>query len=78
MWLVLAITMKTPAAVRSKMYSVQAMDLGQSKELSRRLAELPGVYEALVMVNEEVVYLKVDMQGFDETSVIKLLEEGVK
>ena len=30
------------------------------------------------MVNEEVVYLKVDMQGFDETSVIKLLEEGVK
>lgn len=77
-WLVLAITMKKPAAVRSKMYSVQAMDLGQSKELSRRLAELPGVYEALVMVNEEVAYLKVDMQGFDETSVIKLLEEGVK
>ena len=77
-WLVLATTMKTPAAVRSKMYSVQAMDLGQSKELSRRLAELPGVYEALVMVNEEVAYLKVDMQGFDETSVIKLLEEGVK
>lgn len=77
-WLVLAITMKTPAAVRSKMYSVQVMDSGQSKELSRRLAELPGVYEALVMANEEVAYLKVDMQGFDETSVIKLLEEGVK
>lgn len=77
-WLVLAITMKTPAAVRSKMYSVQVMDLGQSKELSRRLEELPGVYEALVMANEEVAYLKVDMQGFDETSVIKLLEGGVK
>ena len=27
---------------------------------------------------EEEVYLKEDMQGFDETSVIKLLEEGVK
>ncbi|WP_244072476.1 MFS transporter [Nitrosomonas sp. PY1] len=77
-WLILAITMKAPAAVRSKMYSVQAMDLGQSQELSRRLAELPGVYEALVIVNEEVAYLKVDVQGFDETSVIKLLEEGVK
>lgn len=77
-WLILAITMKAPAAVRSKMYSVQAMDLGQSQELSHRLAELPGVYEALVIVNEEVAYLKVDVQGFDETSVIKLLEEGVK
>lgn len=78
-WLLLAITMKAPAAVRSKMYSVQSdMDLNQSKELSRRLAELPGVFEALVLVNEKIAYLKVDMKGFDETNVIKLLEEGVK
>ncbi|HQU99285.1 MAG TPA: MFS transporter [Nitrosomonas sp.] len=78
-WLLLAITMKAPAAVRSKMYSVHSdMDLNQSKELSRRLAELPGVFEALVLVNEKIAYLKVDMKGFDETNVIKLLEEGVK
>ena len=78
-WILLAITMKAPAAVRSKMYSVHSdMDLNQSKELSRRLAELPGVFEALVLVNEKIAYLKVDMKGFDETNVIKLLEEGVK
>lgn len=74
-WLVLAVTMKAPAAVRSKMYHVQEMDLDKSKELSRQLAALPGVYEALVLVNERVAYLKVDMQGFDEETVIKLLGE---
>ena len=74
-WLILAVTMKAPAAVRSKMYHVQEMDLDKSKELSRQLAALPGVYEALVMVNERVAYLKVDMKGFDEEKVIKLLGE---
>jgi len=30
----------------------------------------------LVLVNERVAYLKVDMKGFDEEKVIKLLEGG--
>ena len=74
-WLILAVTMKAPAAVRSKMYHVQEMDLNKSKELSRELAAIPGVYEALVLANERVAYLKVDMKGFDEEKVIKLLGE---
>jgi len=74
-WLILAVTMKAPAAVRSKMYHVQEMDSNKSNELSRELAAIPGVHEALVLVNERVAYLKVDMQGFDEEKVIKLLGE---
>ncbi|MDO9311536.1 MAG: MFS transporter, partial [Nitrosomonas sp.] len=72
---ILAVTMKAPAAVRSKMYHVQEMDSNKSKELSRELAAIPGVYEALVLANERVAYLKVDMKGFDEEKVIKLLGE---
>ena len=74
-WLILAVTMEAPAAVRSRMYHVQEMDLNKSKELSRQLAAIPGVYEALVLVNERVAYLKVDMKGFDEETVTKLLGE---
>ncbi len=74
-WLICAVTMEAPAAVRSKMYHVQEMDIDQSKELSRQLAAIPGVREALVLVNEGVAYLKVDMKGFDEEQVIKLLRE---
>jgi len=75
LWIVCAITMKAPAAVRSRMYSVHEMGADQSEELSRQLAAIPGVNEVLVLVNERVAYLKVDMQGFDEEQVIKLLKE---
>ncbi len=74
-WLLLAMTMKAPAAVRSKMYAVQAMGLDRSNELTRQLAAIPGVYEALVLIDEKTAYLKVDMKGFDEEKVIKLLGE---
>jgi MFS family permease len=74
-WLVLAATMKAPAAVRSKMYHVEEMDADKSQRLSRELAALMGVHEALVLEDERVAYLKVDMKGFDEEGVIKLLGE---
>ncbi|SET17305.1 Predicted arabinose efflux permease, MFS family [Nitrosomonas marina] len=75
LWFILAYTMKAPAAVRSKMYHVQEMDKGKSQQLSEQLAALSGVREALVLANERVAYLKVDMAGFDEESVNKLLED---
>lgn len=77
LWLVLAITMKAPAAVRTKMYHVQEMETGKASGLSRELASLPGVHEALVLAGEGVAYLKVDMKGFDETRVVQLLEGEV-
>ena len=74
-WFILALTMQAPAAVRSKMYHVQEMDADKSKGLSRELSALSGVHEALVLADERVAYLKVDMKGFDEEGVIKLLGE---
>ena len=74
LWLLLAATMKAPAAVRSKMYHVTEMDTQQAKGLSQKLIALSGVNEALVLANERVAYLKVDMNGFDESGVNKLLE----
>ena len=74
-WLILAYTMKPPAAVRSKMYHVHEMDTNKSQQLSQQLAKLSGVREALVLGQERVAYLKVDMIGFDEENVNKLLED---
>jgi hypothetical protein len=73
LWLVLAATMKAPAAVRTKMYHVQEMDTSRASDLSRELALLSGVHEALVLANERVAYLKVDMRGFNEERVVQLL-----
>lgn len=74
LWFVLAITMKTPAAVRTKMYHVQEMDTDRANRLSRELTSLNGVHEALVLASEGVAYLKVDMKGFDKAKVIQILE----
>ncbi len=73
LWLMFALTMKAPAAVRTRMYHVQEMDTGKATGLSRQLAALPGVHEALVLASEGVAYLKVDMSGFDEQGVVQLL-----
>ena len=73
-WLMLAITMKAPGAVRSKMYHVEEMDNARAVYLSKKLSALSGVNEALVLANERVAYLKVEMKGFDEDEVVKLLE----
>lgn len=75
-WLYFASTMKTPAAVRSKMYHVAEMDNQRANGLSRELAALPGVHEALVLANEQVAYLKVDLKGFDEEKVVQLIKGG--
>jgi hypothetical protein len=42
-------------------------------ELQKRLAELQGVREAMVVAAENIACLKVDMQGFDEAAVDKLV-----
>ncbi len=72
LWLLLAITMKAPPAVRSKMYNVKLMDEVQAKLLSEQLSALSGVYEAEVIGSEGVAYLKTNLSGFDEEGVARL------
>lgn len=73
LWLIVASTMKPPAAVRTKLYHVPEMDEGNSLTLKRRLEQINGVREAMVAGAEGMVCIKVDMQGFDEAAVDELL-----
>lgn len=73
-WLLLAATMKAPPVVRTKMFPVQQMDESAAKTLSQQLSALQGVFEAVVIGAEGVAYLKTNMSGFDEESVLKLVE----
>lgn len=73
-WLLLAFTMKAPPAVRSKMYPVKQMDESAAKSLSQQLSGLQGVFEVVVIGSEGVAYLKTNLNGFDEESVLKLVE----
>jgi MFS family permease len=75
LWLVVASTMQPPAAVRTRLYHLSGINEAAGVELQKRLAQLQGVREAMVVVTENIVCLKVDMQGFDETAAGQLIGE---
>lgn len=74
LWLIAALSMKTPPAVKSKMYHLEEMTKAAAKNLSVRLGAITGVREAVVLADEGLVILKVDMQqSFDEAEVLRLI-----
>ena len=75
-WLIVASTMKPPALVRTKLYHLPAMNEAAAAELQKQLSQLQGVREAMVVAAENIASLKVEMQGFDEAAVDKLVMKG--
>jgi len=78
LWLVLAYSMQSPPAVRTKMYTMSetAMDMSieNAAVLKGELAKLGGVIEVAVLPQERTVILKLDkMHDWDEAQVLKLL-----
>ena len=75
-WLVIASTMQPPAAVRTRLYHLSGVNEAAAVELQKQLGLLQGVREAMVVAAEGIACLKVDMQGFDESAVDKLVMKG--
>jgi len=82
LWLILAFSMQSPPAVRTKMYSLDESAPELSSEsadiLKNNLAKLAGVIEAVVLPQERTIILKLDKtQDRDnsqlEAQVYKLL-----
>jgi MFS family permease len=76
-WLMLAISMKAPPAVRTRIFSVQILNEAQALKLSNELQALTGVVEAVIIPGEAVAYLKIGLGEWDESGVRELLEKGV-
>ena len=75
-WLVVSVGMQPPLAVRTKLYYLPKTNESDAVELRQRLAQLSGVREVMVVADENIACLKVDMQGFDEAAVEKLVSKG--
>ena len=73
-WLLVASTMRPPAPVRTKLYHLGNVSDADGAALQQRLAQTPGVREAMVAAAEGMACLKVDMQGFDEAAVEQLVK----
>jgi MFS family permease len=73
LWLLVALGIKPPAAVRTKMFHVAELDTARASALQHKLEQVSGVREALVVGTESMVCLKTDMQGYDEAAVENLI-----
>jgi MFS family permease len=74
LWLMFALRMERPPAVRTRLFHVREMSAERATEMSKTLARMQGVSEALVVGEEGIAILKVDMRGWDEAGVMKLIE----
>lgn len=73
-WLMLALGMKTPPAVRTRMFRVEGLDAVRAALLKAQLAALTGVKEAAVMHDQNLAVLKVAKSGWDETGAMNLIK----
>jgi MFS family permease len=75
-WLIFALSMTKPPAVKSKMYHLKKMSVAKAEKLTAALSALKGVSETVVIPQEGIAILKVDMQqDWDEAAVLKLIGE---
>jgi MFS family permease len=74
LWLVFAARMERPPAVRTRLFHLREISAERAMEMSKQLARMRGVSEALVVGDEGIAILKVDMRGWDEAGVTKLIE----
>lgn len=75
-WLVLALGMRTPPAIRTRMYRVEGLDEARAALLKNELAALAGVREVAVMAEEGMAVLKVAKSGWDEPAALQLIRGG--
>ncbi len=75
LWLIFAIGMQAPLAVRSRMFHLEELSPKAAQNLAAKLAALQGVREAVVLAEEGVALLKVEMAGWDEAAALKLIGE---
>ncbi len=74
LWLLVASGMRSPAAVRTRLYPLPPLNEAAAKQLQSSLMKLNGVREAMVVAAEQMVSIKVETSGFDEASVAQLLK----
>jgi MFS family permease len=75
LWFVLALTMKAPAYLKSRIVSLQALEQAEIEKFIERAMSISGVREVSVYEADRVAYLKVD-KVFDEAGLQALVSRS--
>ncbi len=70
-WLLLTFSMKTPPAVRTKMYHLGETSEAQAAKLTQAISALPYVHEAIAIAKEGMLIVKIKNQAiWDEQEIL--------
>jgi len=70
LWLMFASSMKDPRYLSSYLLNIGTVEPSRAAHLSAQLAAIRGVAEAIVIVEDQVAYLKVDRKALDEEGLL--------
>jgi predicted MFS family arabinose efflux permease len=77
LWYAIALKMKPPRHLSSLLLNISGLTQDQAFHFSRRLLLIPGIAEAVVLVEDGVAYLKVDKEKLDRVALGDALNEMV-
>ena len=66
-WLLTAVGMAQPSYLTTRLLPLAGNRTADAADLATKLRQVPGVAEAVVVAEENLVYLKVDAKSFDAT-----------
>ncbi len=69
LWLAMALPMHPPRKLANYIHRIVALDAADAERIARELKAVVGVAEVVVVPEEEVAFLKVDKQLFDEAAL---------
>jgi predicted MFS family arabinose efflux permease len=70
LWFCVSLSMHNPRHLSSYLLNIGIISEVEANRLAQRLAQVPGVAEAVVIAAEGVAYLKVDRRTLDETALL--------
>ena len=75
-WFIAAITMENPLPLSIASVPLGEIDPSSVKEIEQKLLSYDGVYEAVVLVDEQRAYFKVDRKIVNESALITYIEQS--
>ncbi len=72
-WFGLAATMRHPPYLSNHLLNVGELSQEEAGALNQRLLQIPGVVEAVVIIEDQVAYLKIDRKTIDSAALDELL-----
>lgn len=71
LWFALAVTMRNPSHLTSYLLKIAPTNQQQAVELTQQLSQITGVAEVIIILEEEVAYLRVDRKILDFAALEK-------